>query len=430
MKILHSTANKMKAPTLLHKGYQIALLLLICCFYTTIYAQCPPNFSVNGAIESTGPITIQDVGNCPPQPGMIQWNSTNMQFEGYYGTSAGWQALSSSSSPHLWSYSSSPDIYPANSGKVGIGLTTTPVSKLHVSDLNLANDAAAAHIGYSSTIPSAGAIGLRIQGSQLTGMKGARSGIQSRVSADYLQKGNAFGALTGASSWFAGGSFYGVYGSAGSTNINTYNATTRSSILGGSFHLADTTNVTLDNGIYWIGGSYSRLAGTINNTPVTGAVAAVIGIDEQVGTSQSWAGYFEGKGHFSDKVAIGTKTIPTLSGTIDVSNYKLFVKGGILTENLTLNNCINWADYVFEEGYDLKSLEEVEAFIHAAGHLPNTPTAAEIAENGLVVKDVIMMQQEKIEELFLHAITLKKEKVALENRVATMEQRLLALENK
>ena len=126
------------------------------------------------------------------------------------------------------------------------------------------------------------------------------------------------------------------------------------------------TDVDLDGNTFWIGGIRAELSGVINNTPPDGAVAAVIGIDANSGTAQSWGGYFEGKGHFSDKVLIGTKEIPSMADTSNVSHFNLFVTGGILTEDVVLQNESEWADYVFGEDYDLKSLYENSAIYQHA----------------------------------------------------------------
>ena len=69
----------------------------------------------------------------------------------------------------------------------------------------------------------------------------------------------------------------------------------------------------------------------------------------------------------------------------------------------------SFPDYVFSKDYQLKSLPELEAFIKENGHLPNVPTAQEVETNG---QDLGLIQQkllEKIEELTLYVIELKKE---------------------
>ena len=69
----------------------------------------------------------------------------------------------------------------------------------------------------------------------------------------------------------------------------------------------------------------------------------------------------------------------------------------------------NAADYVFEEGYDLKSLGEVEEYVKSNKHLPGVPSASEFQEKGMNVSEMSNLLLEKVEELTLHLIRLQKE---------------------
>ncbi len=68
-----------------------------------------------------------------------------------------------------------------------------------------------------------------------------------------------------------------------------------------------------------------------------------------------------------------------------------------------------WPDYVFDDDYDLKSLEQVECHIEAFGHLPDVPSAAEIHANGVDVSEMNAVLLRKVEELTLHMIEMQKE---------------------
>lgn len=109
------------------------------------------------------------------------------------------------------------------------------------------------------------------------------------------------------------------------------------------------------------------------------------------------------------KVGIGGfSSFPASAGGVNVSGYKLFVKGGILTEEVRVNLSTNWADYVFAEGYQLPTLEQVEQQIKAKGHLFNVPSAKTIKEDGIELGEMAKIQQEKIEELTLYLIEQHK----------------------
>lgn len=93
-------------------------------------------------------------------------------------------------------------------------------------------------------------------------------------------------------------------------------------------------------------------------------------------------------------------------GTTTPDN-KLDVKGIIRAEEVVVET--GWADYVFEENYELNELEKVEAFIKENKHLPNVPSAKEIQESGAHVADLMTKMMAKIEELTLYTIKQQKE---------------------
>lgn len=105
------------------------------------------------------------------------------------------------------------------------------------------------------------------------------------------------------------------------------------------------------------------------------------------------------------KIVIGNVTVPS------AATYKLYVQGGILTEKVkvALSSSTLWADYVFAKDYKLKPLYEVEAYINKNNHLPNVPSSEDILKDGLDVAEMQAKQMEKIEEITLYLIELKKE---------------------
>lgn len=95
--------------------------------------------------------------------------------------------------------------------------------------------------------------------------------------------------------------------------------------------------------------------------------------------------------------------------------YGLYVANGILTERVkvALKNTADWADYVFKKDYKLMSLSEVETYIADNGHLPGVPAAEEVRESGIDVALMDAKLLEKVEELTLYMIELKKENAAI-----------------
>ncbi|WP_420571785.1 hypothetical protein [Kordia sp.] len=118
----------------------------------------------------------------------------------------------------------------------------------------------------------------------------------------------------------------------------------------------------------------------------------------------------------SDKLGINTKNLPNSLNGEDLSNYSLYIKGGLLTEQLRTQT--GWADYVFEKDYQLMSLENVEAFIKENGHLPNVPSAEAVQKSGIELGDIKRVQQEKIEELTLYIIDLNEQLQAIKAEIA------------
>lgn len=100
-------------------------------------------------------------------------------------------------------------------------------------------------------------------------------------------------------------------------------------------------------------------------------------------------------------------------GTTDTKGFKLAVNGKIRAIEIKVE-ASNWPDYVFEEGYKIGKLEELESYIKANKHLPDMPKAKDIEANGLELGEMVKMQQKKIEELTLHLISLDKKFSALE----------------
>ncbi|HEX8563701.1 MAG TPA: hypothetical protein VF676_12050 [Flavobacterium sp.] len=139
----------------------------------------------------------------------------------------------------------------------------------------------------------------------------------------------------------------------------------------------------------------------------------VIGNDEYI--QLIWGDFALNQLKLNGKVGIGYNfgSYPTASGGINLSNYNLFVKGGLLAEEVRVST--TWADYVFNDDYKLPTLEEVEKHIVEKGHLINVPSAKQVEADGIELGNMAKIQQEKIEELTLYIIEQHKinEKQAL-----------------
>lgn len=94
-------------------------------------------------------------------------------------------------------------------------------------------------------------------------------------------------------------------------------------------------------------------------------------------------------------------------------NEKLTVNGNIRAKKLIISQT-GWPDYVFDSKYKLKPLFEVEQFIKKYRHLPDVPSEANVAKNGISVGDNQTILLKKIEELTLYVIELEKKVSKLE----------------
>jgi hypothetical protein len=95
--------------------------------------------------------------------------------------------------------------------------------------------------------------------------------------------------------------------------------------------------------------------------------------------------------------------------------YKLAVKGTIGCGEIKVENVSNWADFVFEPDYNLRSIEEVESYIKENKHLPDIPSEKEVKEEGISVGEMNTKLLQKIEEQMLYIIELEKRIEKLEN---------------
>lgn len=112
--------------------------------------------------------------------------------------------------------------------------------------------------------------------------------------------------------------------------------------------------------------------------------------------------------HKNGKVRIGAGDI-----NINTTNdYKLYVQTGILTEKVKValsDDPTNWSDFVFNDDYELRTLNEVEQYIKENKHLPEIPSTAEVHANGLDLAQMDAKLLQKIEELTLYIIQQQKE---------------------
>jgi hypothetical protein len=84
----------------------------------------------------------------------------------------------------------------------------------------------------------------------------------------------------------------------------------------------------------------------------------------------------------------------------------------------------DWPDHVFDEGYELMPLTDLARYVQEHRHLPDVPTQAAAAAQGVAVGQMQAVLLQKIEELTLHVIALQQENERLKARLSVLEQHL------
>jgi hypothetical protein len=174
------------------------------------------------------------------------------------------------------------------------------------------------------------------------------------------------------------------------------------------------------------GGSviWSNMQGHISfscfNGTTTNGNASQTATDTQVKDHRTlmlaWVPWMNG-GNGAPQVTIGKG----LTGGPQI-DYTLGVSGKIVAKEIYVT-LTNWADYVFDDTYKLKSLNELETYIKNNKHLPNVPTTCEIIENGNNTGETDRILLEKIEELTLYIIEQNKKIEALEKKMENVSNK-------
>ena len=113
----------------------------------------------------------------------------------------------------------------------------------------------------------------------------------------------------------------------------------------------------------------------------------------------------------------GQTVTERLSINTTESTYELEVCGTIRSKEVIVE-VDGWCDYVFEDEYELRSIEALKTFISENGHLPEVPSTKEVSENGVELGDMNKILLKKVEELTLYVIELKEANDALQKQVS------------
>ncbi len=225
------------------------------------------------------------------------------------------------------------------------------------------------------------------------------------VEANYIQANNnvvAQGQVHGVGGLTTSGSLFVSNNGTISDNFTVHGVINANSTLNAAGNINLDGDLVIDNT-----GATIQLQSTGTNT----GFFQLSGDNVRIGTnSGNSAGKFIIRNNGGDRIfvdaggnmSIGTSTVAT--------GYKLNVAGKMICEEVYVRlQSSGWPDYVFDEKYKLRPLQEVENFIRAKKHLPGIPSAIEMEQTGQAVAEMQRKLLEKIEELTLYIIDQQKQ---------------------
>ncbi|MCZ4407638.1 hypothetical protein O3Q51_02375 [Cryomorphaceae bacterium 1068] len=175
-------------------------------------------------------------------------------------------------------------------------------------------------------------------------------------------------------------------------------------------------------------GGYRGVYGFGNGTTYTGTTTGVYGTasgsagtrigvyGSASGGTTNWAMYSAGNHYVSGDLRVGFGAINGATG------FKVAVDGKMICEELKVQLSQDWPDYVFADDYSMMNLNELEEYIKTENHLPGVPSASEVEEaDGIMLGEMQRVTVEKLEELTLYILELKKENDQLKERIEALE---------
>jgi hypothetical protein len=169
-----------------------------------------------------------------------------------------------------------------------------------------------------------------------------------------------------------------------------------------------------------------------SNVPVNGATLTFQNAygTFDVGSGQGWGWVFRTNLQSRLYITDALVSIPTshvLIGKTSQANsgYILDVNGNGRFNQVVVNT--SGADYVFDPGYQLPALRDLESFLIKEHHLPGIAPAAQMQEEGISLGDNQTRLLAKIEELTLYLIEENKRSAALQEKVEQLQEQNKAL---
>ena len=100
---------------------------------------------------------------------------------------------------------------------------------------------------------------------------------------------------------------------------------------------------------------------------------------------------------------------------------RLTVNGQVHATEFKADLTVPGPDYVFDPEYPLITLDSVQKYLNLHQHLPGIPSAAIMEKEGVELLKMNMNILQKVEELMLYILQLKKDNAALSERIKKVE---------
>ena len=211
-----------------------------------------------------------------------------------------------------------------------------------------------------------------------------------------------------------GGHFYiydGIPTDGGLNNIGA-NANLKFSINGSLTNMSSAVEIGNPNAF---GNTGSNSALKINADVNSKAITVFSKTGNTIVSNASFIVYPDGKTEINTSNLDAIVIRDAGNTTSDNLNFKVKKNGFVYAREINVKTG-TFPDYVFKNDYELMSLEEVEKYIETNDHLKGFEKGTYYEENGMDLGEIVRVQQEKIEELTLYMIELKKEVEKLKNR--------------
>ena len=212
----------------------------------------------------------------------------------------------------------------------------------------------------------------------------------------------------------------GIWNNAGNVGIGTSSPGQKLEVNG---HVQVDGQVIAPNGGFRV---WSNTGDTLNNAPWYGLGNSNLALPSGQGYGAVQLAGFWGLNFRTGSGQI----VMTNAGNVGIGTAKptakLAVAGNIQAYDVMVQT--GWADYVFDSAYDLRPLTSIASYIQQNKHLPNIPSAEEVAKNGIALGEMNKKLLEKVEELTLYLIS-QNEKVKKQEEESKQQKEQIKTQN-